>query len=480
MAAAAASRLLPSLFSKFGRNYARHYRADGTVYHRMGLFTRRPHAIPPNTPHQTELFSKVREETSAALWQAGELNPRVSRLVREAPAIPSGTRVGHVIELLRVSPYRAVPVVEPIAPAASDATPIRRARLLGLVTEERLVAALLAAQTPALRDDIRQMCVASFLEPPTVGASLGMYASEAFALMRETGRDVLPVLDGYGGYVGLLSRSDLVQDLVRPFRPPQVGGMATPLGVYLTTGAVSGGAGTLALVLTGIAMFSVHTLAFFLGMPLEQWSEAVLPAALSPLLAEAPGSVRAALSLLVSSLVQVSLFLLLIRLTPIAGYHAAEHQVVHALERSEPLLIANVRSMPRVHPRCGTNLVAGILLLFLPGKALEPVLGDVAFLASGLLALAYWRSFGGWLQHHLTTRPASEVQLESGIRAAQELLTRHGRAPHAAVKPHIRLWRMGMVQILLGFACGYGLLFAAGVLWQPFGAAIRPYLHTVW
>jgi uncharacterized protein YqhQ len=36
--------------------------------------------------------------------------------------------------------------------------------------------------------------------------------------------------------------------------------------------------------------------------------------------------------------------------------------VVHAIERGEPLLAESVRAMPRVHPRCGTNIVAAAFL----------------------------------------------------------------------------------------------------------------------
>ncbi len=32
--------------------------------------------------------------------------------------------------------------------------------------------------------------------------------------------------------------------------------------------------------------------------------------------------------------------------------------VVHAIEEGEDLTLEKVRPMPRVHPRCGTNLVA--------------------------------------------------------------------------------------------------------------------------
>jgi hypothetical protein len=134
-----------------------------------------------------------------------------------------------------------------------------------------------------------------------------------------------------------------------------------------------------------------------------------------------------------------------------------------------------VRSMPRVHPRCGTNIVAGVLLLSGAGSALQPFLGSFAFLVAGLLALAYWRTLGGWLQQNLTTKPATDRQIESGIRAARELLENHGKAPFRAPRPLVRLWRMGMVQILIGYFLTAGLLWGAGRLYPPLGTVLKPY-----
>jgi CBS domain-containing protein len=74
------------------------------------------------------------------------------------------------------------------------------------------------------------------MTPATVFVTPATRTSEAAALLDESGADALPVVDANGAYLGLVARSDLVQDLVRPFKPPLVGGMATPLGVYLTTG----------------------------------------------------------------------------------------------------------------------------------------------------------------------------------------------------------------------------------------------------
>jgi hypothetical protein len=191
-----------------------------------------------------------------------------------------------------------------------------------------------------------------------------------------------------------------------------------------------------------------------------------------------PPSARAAIGDVVPYLLQFGLLMLLLRVSPVAGFHAAEHQVVHALERSEPLLIETVRQMPRVHPRCGTNLVAGMMIVvtgFLLFDALLPSpWGEVGVALSFLVALVYWRALGGWLQQHFTTRKPTDAQVESGIRAARELLAQHGRDPFAPPRPAARLWRMGLLQILAGFFAGYGLLWFLFQAMPGLRAALGP------
>jgi len=70
--------------------------------------------------------------------------------------------------------------------------------------------------------------------------------SSATQVFRSVGDpDSLAVVEGNGTYVGLLVRSDLIAARIRTLAPHRMGGMATPLGVYLTDGINAGGAGTL-------------------------------------------------------------------------------------------------------------------------------------------------------------------------------------------------------------------------------------------
>jgi hypothetical protein len=161
-------------------------------------------------------------------------------------------------------------------------------------------------------------------------------------------------------------------------------------------------------------------------------------------------------------------FLLALRLAPwLVGYHAAEHQTVNALEAGEPLTVEAVSRMPRVHPRCGTNLVAMFLLAYLGVYAMVAVLlmpkaggiESAVLVALGftVFTAVYWRRIGAFIQQHLTTRPATAQEIASGIAAAEDVLRKHRTtAPGPPTLPQ-RLMAMGIFQVLTG-AIVVGLL----------------------
>jgi uncharacterized protein YqhQ len=152
---------------------------------------------------------------------------------------------------------------------------------------------------------------------------------------------------------------------------------------------------------------------------------------------------------LFSTVIHSVLFLLLLRATPMAGIHAAEHQTVWAIEKGLPLRPEVVAQMPRAHPRCGTNLVAlagliAIIFQHLPSYAPEYVIGALLFVFFA------WRSFGEALQNVFTTRPATRKQLESGIRAGREVLERYQQQPHVMGSFGSRLLNSGMAYSAMG------------------------------
>jgi CBS domain-containing protein len=270
----------------------------------------------------------------------------------------------------------------------------------------------------------------------------------------------LPVVDAAGSYRGMVSRADLVAALGHQVRPPVVGGMATPLGVWLTTGSLSGGAPPLGLFLSGATLaFCFFVAHFGLLLTLQyfnpEWAMMFVSGRLGAL------SSAGGLANLVFTAAEGLLFLLVLRALPMAGVHAAEHQTVWAIERGLPLRPEFVKQMPRAHPRCGTNLVAlagliQITLGHLPSYDPFLVLLSLLFIYFG------WRTFGTLLQEWFTTRPPSDKQLESGIRAGVELMEKYQAQPHVMGSFGQRLFNSGILLSGLGLWLTLsGLQFAA-------------------
>ena len=175
-------------------------------------------------------------------------------------------------------------------------------------------------------------------------------------------------------------------------------------------------------------------------------------------------------------LVPLFFMLLLLRVIPVAGYHAAEHQVVHCIERGEPLLPDKVASMPRPHPRCGTNLVAAISLF---GVCFSIFAGlwsySSAIVPAAIVTLLTWRQVGTFFQQYFTTRKASPKQLASGIAAGEDLLRKYRLNTNRTAKMPLRIWRMGIVQM----CCGLGLAWAAFWALSFFVPALKPLLQSL-
>ncbi|HWA84320.1 MAG TPA: DUF1385 domain-containing protein, partial [Fimbriimonadaceae bacterium] len=223
----------------------------------------------------------------------------------------------------------------------------------------------------------------SAVEAITHGALTGSVTAtgvDAVRLFNNRDAKTLIVIDDAGQVQGILTPSDLYPKRLTPLRPPLVGGMATPFGVYLTTGSLRAGVGHLALVTTGITLLGLLQVGGILGVVLHD----VLRSR----------GVDSSLADVAELITAFGLFLLGMRLIPLSGIHAAEHKVVHAIERGEDLAPAVVRRMPRVHPRCGTNLAVGASMFM--GLGGLPLFSDpsLRFLFAGIVTLIFWRPVG--------------------------------------------------------------------------------------
>lgn len=350
-------------------------------------------------------------------------SPPIGVLARHCPAVSVRDPLAVALSALRRSTCGAVPVLS-------------EGRLVGLVREADLRPARAdTSGAPMLVGDVMQAVVAGIPghAPPQA----------ALQIMDSCAADVLPVMDLSGTYRGLLTRSDVLEAVSGAVTPDRIGGMATPLGVYLTSGSARGGPGDLGLFLTGVALFACVAMATAVVFALTWFISPSRAVDLVYAVAGLPGApvpwawaaVAAALGLF-------------FRASPLAAYHAAEHQVVNAMERGLALTPERVSQMPRVHPRCGTNLV----VVGVAAATIVTVLGgDVQYVAMAVIIALFMRfTLGGLVQYLITTKPPGPAEIASGIRAAEQLIERHQATLGRPVGLFRRVWSMGMIQVALG------------------------------
>lgn len=360
------------------------------------------------------------------------LNQPVAALMRHAETVGPNDSLARAAWILRESSTGVVPVVE-------------NGRLLGLVNDRSLAR--------ALEEGLGNLSsVSSVLEPSR--ASIPSFATGAEALRRfaEIEGGELVVVDGDGRYLGLLAPSDLFPRVEAPPVLPTVGGMATPFGVYLTAGGARAGAGHLALVSTGMTLFALLLVATLAGSWLADW------AALSLGLAKYHAWLMNALPLV--------LFLLGMRTIPLAGTHAAEHKVVHALENGEPLELEVVRRMPRVHPRCGTNIAVAVSLFIGLATWKWIDIEQIRLVVALLVTVFVWRPIGHFAQYYITTKRPTDKQLMNGIEAGRELILNVQSRRRTRPSIFDRIVASGMLHVMTGSLLTYGLALLLATLFK--------------
>ncbi len=389
--------------------------------------------------------------------------PRLSlrSVLRPAPPLAPEDSLRRCLQLSRFQPSMSLPILE-------------NGKMQGILCLNLLLP-LLDQEAGEARERRLDSPVSEFMRAPIATASPDMEPDEIGRICALHGLSEIPVVDSQGWCLGTVCLADLLLPDAPMPRPARIGGMATPFGVYLTDGSNRAGASDLALVSTGVTMTLLYSASYLVifgaGMALNRLVHLPNPHMLDPDYAPPAsqpflGLVSVALSILV-----LIVFLLLMRASRLAGYHAAEHQTVHAVERGENLIPSIVRRMPRPHPRCGTNLVAAVMVFSTLSQAFAyvPALdGGIAQIAAIVATLFSWRSVGTFLQERFTTRPASDRELLSGISAGQELLTRYLNSPPARPTMRQRIWFSGMIQVMSGMAMTYALYYLVWLAWKRF------------
>lgn len=377
--------------------------------------------------------------------QNPEAAPTLVSAIRQRPFLATGDSVYRAVDMLRETGADTLPVVNAYG------------QLKGVVTltDLRYVLAQITIQGAETDAVLLEPIVQWMRKPGDVGHA-NMSLKEAQAALTDSGETTLFILDAEERYLGAVTLADFLVPSQTPPRPPSIGGMATPWGVYLTDGTLQAGVGNAALIGSG-ALMGLLLICSWGAVGLLSWlfQQATGWGAYRLWSSEiAPHNTNMLLAWMFVHGISIPLFLVLMRAFPLAGYHAAEHQAVHAMERGEPLMPQIVKRMPRVHPRCGTNLMAGGIIFagvakILPALHLGIGSSDSAVLGA-IVALFTWRSVGTFLQQYFTTRPANDRQIASGIAAAQDLERKY---LHTVLRrPNLlrRLWCMGMPQMMIG------------------------------
>lgn len=370
---------------------------------------------------------------------------RAGDLARRCPPVFVTDSVGKAAEVMRRLGCPMLPVMD------------RDRHIVGVVDEETLL-------TLSLNGD-GDLRVGEVIKDPPAVVMASVSPSQAAWLLHLHQASALPVVDEDGRLRGIITRSDITSVLLRGLRPPRLGGMATPFGVYLTTGVHRGGVGDFALMATGVVMalcLLAARLTILFGLYLIDglFQTGLLNAYLGAYTVSVPLAPWGGSWLDAVPWIEILLFFTFLRLLPLTGYHGAEHQVVHAIERGEDLTIEAVSKMPLEHPRCGTNLAALVLLLstilsaFFVDSSSPSLM--VLLLLLLIATLLFWRQAGMLLQRLFTVKRPDRHQLLSGLRAGEELLQRFQHQPNRFAPIPLQIWNLGFIQIFLG----------AGLIWS--------------
>ena len=361
----------------------------------------------------------------------------ILNLIRNVRTLSPEDTIGRAAEALRASGLTRLPI-------------INSGYVVGEITDELVLKAMTSGDPQSVAEEQ----VGSIMSKEVVSLNRFMSIGHAAEIMSDRNLPVMAVLDEYGHYLGIVTRSDVTSALCYTIRPPVVAGMATPLGVYLTTGHLRAGAGDLGLFLAGVALMLMNYAAMtsvYGAAWLVDKTSLLAPWSLIAILRSPPIGISNWMDTVRMIMAGASLpiFLLLMRILPLSGYHAAEHQVVHAIENGEPLKPANVAAMPRVHPRCGTNIVAGIIVFLMVARLFS---SEVATLIAVFMLVFAWRVIGGYFQYYVTTKPPNPKQLQNGIKAGESLLEQYRNHTAYHVTGWQRIWNTGMPQVMIGAA----------------------------
>ena len=358
--------------------------------------------------------------------------PTIDEISIELPAVSEYCSASRLPELFKSLEIDTLPVIN------------MQGKLVGIISEYDL-AEILPEWSFDKESHLHEHLASELMTKDVWTETRDTNISEILSRVNKMHTRVIPIVEKDGTYTGTaITRTEIVNYLTRFVKPPSLGGLATPLGVYITDGRHQAGTGNAGLFLTGLVFgviiyFVQFASLFALGLTeIESLDGKSLPL------------------ILIS---QIALFLIILRLTPLVKIHAAEHKTINAIEKGMPLNVETVKMQPKEHLRCGTNLmvlIIGIQLIILVYVSylttFSPLLQFLFLIVGFSFVFSHWKRGGMFVQKYFTTIKPPEKYILSGIKAGEEIIRKNKEDTNPAPASFLhKLWNIGIIQIISGF-----------------------------
>ncbi len=358
--------------------------------------------------------------------------PKIEEISSEMPAVSEYCPVTNLPELYREAGTDTLPVID------------LQGKITGIVSEYDLAQIVpeLSLDEKGYQTDIK---VSDIMTRRVWVENKNSNISELFNKIHNMHARVIPIIGSDGAYTGnVITRTLIITYLTRLIKPNSLGGLATPLGVYITDGMHQAGPGNFGLFLTGVIIGGILVIVEHLSsLIIKLYNIDITNPTIIPLI----------------FIAQLASFILILRLTPLVKIHAAEHQTINAIEKGLPLTLKTVKMQPKEHKRCGTNLMVlfiGIQLIMLVFigyiKNLSSIFQFVFLFSSFMFVFSNWKKWGMLVQKYLTTVKPPDSYIYNGIKAGEEILHKH-KDDLGTASPSIfrKIWCMSIIQIIAGF-----------------------------
>lgn len=358
--------------------------------------------------------------------------PTIDEISEILPAVSEYCPASRLPELFKETQSDTLPVID------------INGRLIGIVSEYDL-AKVIPEWSMEPESYLHEYSVASLMTRDVWTETTDTNISKLLSKVKEMHTRVVPITEEDGTYTGsVILRSAIINYLTRLVKPRSLGGLATPLGVYITDGKHQAGTGNFGLFLTGAVLgFIISVIELVTALGINYFNINIENGQAVPLLIFS----------------QISVFLIILRLTPLVKMHAAEHQTINAIEKGMPLTVDTVKMQPKEHIRCGTNLmvlILGIQVLIIVYatffSGFNPLFQFLFLILGFSFVFSYWKQGGMLIQKYFTTVKAPDKYILSGIKAGEEILNRFKEDTEAGSPSILRkIWCAGIIQIISGF-----------------------------